>query len=438
MLREPVAQLRRIALERHPLLLRLRDQIGLCRGGVLRPVPGEHGGRHDFRFCRPRCQLGPCPAAVLRRIARQLHPVDREHGAPNQSLPVAHGQHGGEDRRDRGIGSTDEVRNGREVRARVPAEGDERHVFLAGPRNRPTAHDPARVGTEHDREQHGGRIRTRPSDVISEPGVEARQVQLMSHQMMHRVLDRAGVQLRRQIDGEQPGIGVDGLVARHGTGLVTRSGCERRATLSASAELFYSLVTRQRSITITERLMGWERAPGPSGYQWSFVALEYYALILNRTYKLFVTDNLIAGAIVGGWLPSPPMPSDAWHDPEFYPRERILRRYDGIDVSSSAFGRVNHWNFQHSRGAIADVEFTTRPKWGMGAVPYSGRIILYFRQGGSQELILLGHQDGPSIRDRLRPLVLGARLPWWHRWRAARTPTPEPEQASAAFIAPVA
>jgi len=52
----------------------------------------------------------------------------------------------------------------------------------------------------------------------------------------------------------------------------------------------------------------------------------------------------------------------------------------------------------------------------MGAVPYSGRIILYFSKGGSREFILLGKQDGPAIRDRLRPLVVGARLPWWHRW----------------------
>ena len=170
--------------------------------------------------------------------------------------------------------------------------------------------------------------------------------------------------------------------------------------------------------------MGWERAPGPDGYEWSFVALEYYALILNRTFKVFVTDDTVAGAIVGGWLPSPPRPSDAWLDPDFYPRARILRRYDGVDVRSHRFARMNVWNFQILRPSIADVEFTNTPKWGVGSVPYSGRIILYFRQGGSRELILLGHQDGPSIRDRLRPILVGARLPWWHRWRAESPPVP--------------
>lgn len=172
--------------------------------------------------------------------------------------------------------------------------------------------------------------------------------------------------------------------------------------------------------------MGWERPPGPSGYQWSFVALEYYALILNRTYKIFVSDDIVAGAIVRGWLPSPPAQRGAWFDPDFYPRERILRRYNGVDIHSDRFAQLNYWNFQLARTEIADVEFTRRPKWGMGNVPYSGRIILYFRRGGAQELILLGLQDGPAIRDRLRPLLVGARLPWWHRWRIAAVPELQP------------
>ena len=155
--------------------------------------------------------------------------------------------------------------------------------------------------------------------------------------------------------------------------------------------------------------MGWERAPGPRGYEWSFVVLEYYALILNRTYKVFVTNELLCGAIVRGWLASPIFPSEAWYDPDFYARAEILRRYENVEVSSEAFTRVNYWNFQLPRSALADVEFTTRPKWGMGNVPYSGRLFLHYREGGSRELILLGQQDGPTIRTRLRPPVPGAR-----------------------------
>ena len=154
---------------------------------------------------------------------------------------------------------------------------------------------------------------------------------------------------------------------------------------------------------------------GPTGYQWTFVALEYYALILNRTYKVFVTDDHLCGAIVRGPLPSPVGSLDAWYDPDFYPRERLLRRYAGLDVHSRDFARVNYWNFQWPRSMLADVKLNMRPKWGMGRVPYSGRLILHLRRGGSQELILLGVQDGPTIRDRLRPLHVGARSAWWQR-----------------------
>lgn len=69
------------------------------------------------------------------------------------------------------------------------------------------------------------------------------------------------------------------------------------------------------------------------------------------------------------------MRSAAWDDPNFYPRERLLRRYGGVDIHSDRFTRINLWNFQVARGEIADVELTTRPKWGMANVPYSGRII---------------------------------------------------------------
>ena len=154
---------------------------------------------------------------------------------------------------------------------------------------------------------------------------------------------------------------------------------------------------------------------GPKGYRWSFVALEYYALILNRTYKVFVADGLICGAIVRGWLAAPILPGAQWYDPDSYPRERILRRYNGVDVTAPEFQRRNLWNFQIDKQDLADVEFDPAPKWGMGSVPYSGRIHLYLRTGGSRELILLGAQDGPGIRDRLRPLVPSAHVEWWRR-----------------------
>lgn len=151
-----------------------------------------------------------------------------------------------------------------------------------------------------------------------------------------------------------------------------------------------------------------EPAPGPLGYDWGFVALSYHTLILNRAYLVLVGDGVVAGAVARRILMSPrPSPADEWYDPWFYTKERLVRRYNGIDVRSDAFLAVDRGGFRIDRRDLADVSVDLSPKWGMGYVPYSGRIILRTRDGRSRELILLGRQDAVGIRDRLRATVVG-------------------------------
>jgi hypothetical protein len=140
----------------------------------------------------------------------------------------------------------------------------------------------------------------------------------------------------------------------------------------------------------------------PYGFAWSFVALEYYALILNRVYLVLVGDRVVAGAYMRGPIAAVPFPETAWQ-PGYWLSERQLRRYGGVDVSGAEFPGRHWFNFQLRRSEIADVRFNARPKWGMGTVPYSGRLHVTLRSGRQRELILLGGQDGPSIRDRLLP-----------------------------------
>ena len=140
----------------------------------------------------------------------------------------------------------------------------------------------------------------------------------------------------------------------------------------------------------------------PYGFTWSFVALEYYALILNRVYLMLVGDRVLAGAYMRGPIAAVPFPETAWQ-PGYWLSERQLRRYGGIDVSGPEFPGRHWFNFQYPRTEIADVRFNPRPKWGMGTVPYSGRLHMTLRSGRQRELILLGRQDGPSIRNRLLP-----------------------------------
>jgi hypothetical protein len=141
---------------------------------------------------------------------------------------------------------------------------------------------------------------------------------------------------------------------------------------------------------------------------WHFVALEYCYGMLNRTYVVFVADAMICGARVRGLLPAPLAVNERWFDPYFFPRPDILKRYTGVDLTSPEFKRLSVANFQLPLNEVEDVRFNTKPKWGMGTVPYSGRIHLRLRDHTTRELILLGKQDGPALVERLRACISGA------------------------------
>jgi hypothetical protein len=135
---------------------------------------------------------------------------------------------------------------------------------------------------------------------------------------------------------------------------------------------------------------------------WTFVAMQYYFGILNRTYLLLVTESLVCGAKVKGVLSAPRAPDARWKDPLFYVSPDLANKYASMDVGSNEFLTCCRANFRIAKLEIRDVEFSQTPKWGMATVPYSGRIFLRMKSGKSIELILLGDQDGIRIRERLQ------------------------------------
>ena len=70
-------------------------------------------------------------------------------------------------------------------------------------------------GEEHNLQQHGGRIRGRAGRVVPEARVEMRQIDGVVEQMTQRVLERAGEQLAREVDGQELRIRIEGLIAGH-------------------------------------------------------------------------------------------------------------------------------------------------------------------------------------------------------------------------------
>jgi len=139
-------------------------------------------------------------------------------------------------------------------------------------------------------------------------------------------------------------------------------------------------------------------APGdaPAVRPWRFIALTYYGLVLNRTYRVIVTERTIAGARVRGLLSAPLAVGERHYDPEFYVAAKLDRRYANVDPESSAFLALDRANFQIARESIERIELIERPKWGLGGIPSPGRIVVH-HAGGRRELILVGRQDAEAI-----------------------------------------
>lgn len=123
-----------------------------------------------------------------------------------------------------------------------------------------------------------------------------------------------------------------------------------------------------------------------------FVAMEYYGLILNRTYVIFIAPDGLHGWKAEGSVDS--------SNPMFFAGfEQMLQDHDlmtNLDAVRN-LGRLKGGFFIPGE-QIASVEASYKPKWGMGNIPHSGRIRLRMASGKSREFILLGSVDVDGIQ----------------------------------------
>lgn len=137
-----------------------------------------------------------------------------------------------------------------------------------------------------------------------------------------------------------------------------------------------------------------------------FVAMEYFALILNRSFLVFITDDGLRCWKFYGLVSS--------LEPLFYePVEALLDDPD-MTPGSEPFEELMHrrHTFSIPYTEIGSVRFVDRQKWGMGPVPHTGRLRIRFRGlRPPREFILLGNAHGQLICDMIASRIPRADTP---------------------------
>jgi len=134
-----------------------------------------------------------------------------------------------------------------------------------------------------------------------------------------------------------------------------------------------------------------ESAPALSG----FVAMEYHALILNRTFLVFIAPEGLYGWKVQG----PVTANKPMYFKEYAERLEgpvLMRDLDAIRKLSDLKG-----GFFIPRSDIVSVNLIHGTKWGMSAIPHSGRIKILLVSGATREFILLGSVSPESIQQHI-------------------------------------
>jgi hypothetical protein len=140
--------------------------------------------------------------------------------------------------------------------------------------------------------------------------------------------------------------------------------------------------------------------PVPVDTLWGFVALQYHTLILNRIVVVCVGKKSLVGLVGRGPIASPLLVAPSMHDPNWWVRREKLSKYPMFNIENDALLSVARANSRMPFIDISAVEYSAQKKWGMGAVPYSGRVFIEMH-GEKREFILIGTENGEAVRNRL-------------------------------------
>ena len=139
-----------------------------------------------------------------------------------------------------------------------------------------------------------------------------------------------------------------------------------------------------------------------------FIAMEYKGMS-NCIYKVIVTDSLIFGEKVNGYITVEPsfgmgktVPQELMHSPEAYVDKAMEAKYRDPISDMHGFMNTDKDNFIIRKSDIRKVYNNPAKKFGMGYYPYGGRIIIETiktaeNRKAERDLILIGDQNPDDI-----------------------------------------
>ena len=141
-----------------------------------------------------------------------------------------------------------------------------------------------------------------------------------------------------------------------------------------------------------------------------FIAMQYYGLILNRTYLVLVTNDRIIGLKVNGLvsvessgnilskeLSKTMTIKGDLENPYSYMKSKYLDRLQDLELTDTEIEKQDKSNFVIQRADINNAYYDPKKKWGMGYYPHDGKVYLMTNNGRKKEFIILGNQSGYKI-----------------------------------------
>ena len=138
--------------------------------------------------------------------------------------------------------------------------------------------------------------------------------------------------------------------------------------------------------------------------------MEYYWLILNRTFLILLTDTKLIGIKVNGPIGAQnsdpivnllPLAIDGdLQNPNSYINMKYIERIKDVDLLSESFLRIDKANFIINKLDIIRTEHDRSKKWGMGNYPHDGKVYITTQDNSRREFIILGSQSGEEISKR--------------------------------------